>query len=457
MLFRSVGISFLLFVVYLGNAASIAETLHHMRHYGFSGYDSDAISFDWGFIKENRDKYILRLNGIYERNLVSSGVTQITGTASFSQGAKEVLVTPPNSREPMTYRAKHVLIAVGGRPEFPEGEGIREHAISSDGFFELKELPRRAVVVGAGYIAVELAGVLQALGTDVSLVLRKSKALRDFDDMISDTLDKEMQRQGITIYRETSGVQKITAEKNSGLKTVILNNGGVIEGVDCVIMAAGRKPLVESLNLAEAGIRQKDGGYVVTNEYSETNVKGVYAVGDVCGIVELTPTAIAAGRRLADRLFGGLKDAKISYENVPTVVFSHPPIGTIGMTEKQAIEKYGASNVKVYKSTFANLYYGVWQVDADDKPKTAMKLVCVGKNELVVGLHVIGMGADEMLQGFGIALKMGATKADFDSVVAIHPTAAEELVTLFPWGLSPAATGAKTSPLNGAPAPEPEV
>jgi glutathione reductase (NADPH) len=221
----------------IGNAASIAETLHHMRHYGFSGYDSDAISFDWGFIKENRDKYILRLNGIYERNLVSSGVTQMIGTASFTPGGKEVLITPPNNGQPMTYRAKHVLIAVGGRPEFPEGEGIREHAISSDGFFELKELPRRAVVVGAGYIAVELAGVLQALGTDVSLVLRKSKALREFDDLISDTLDKEMQRQGITIYRDTSGVQKITAEKNSGLKTVILHNGGVIEGVDCVIMA----------------------------------------------------------------------------------------------------------------------------------------------------------------------------------------------------------------------------
>jgi glutathione reductase (NADPH) len=281
--------------------------------------------------------------------------------------------------------------------------------------------------------------------------------LREFDDLISDTLDKEMQRQGITIYRETSGVQKITAEKGSGLKTVILHNGGVIEGVDCVIMAAGRKPLVESLNLVEAGIHQRAGGYVSTNEYSETSVNGVYAVGDVCGVIELTPTAIAAGRRLADRLFGGLKDAKVSYDNVPTVVFSHPPIGTIGLTEKQAIDKYGASNVKVYKSTFANLYYGVWQVDADDKPKTAMKLVCAGKNELVVGLHVIGMGADEMLQGFGIALKMGATKADFDSVLAIHPTAAEELVTLFPWGLSPAATGAKLSPLNGAAAPEPDI
>jgi glutathione reductase (NADPH) len=446
----------ILLYLLLGNAASIAETLHHMRHYGFSGYDSDAISFDWGFIKENRDKYILRLNGIYERNLISSGVTQITGTASLGPGGTHVLVQPPQG-PPVSYRAKHVLIAVGGRPDFPPGEGIQQHAISSDGFFELKELPRRAVVVGAGYIAVEIAGVLQALGTDVSLVLRKSKALREFDDMISDTLDKEMTRQGITIYRDTNGVQKITMDASSSLKTVSLHNGAVIDGVDCVIMATGRKPLVDSLNLGGAGIHQREGGYITTNEFSETNVNGVYAVGDVCGIVELTPTAIAAGRRLADRLFGGLKDAKISYENVPTVVFSHPPIGTIGLTEKQAVEKYGASNVKVYKSTFANLYYGVWQVDADDKPKTAMKLVCAGKNELVVGLHVIGMGADEMLQGFGIALKMGATKADFDSVVAIHPTASEEFVTMFPWGMSPPVTGAKTSQLNGALAPEPDI
>lgn len=190
---------------------------------------------------------------------------------------------------------------------------------------------------------------------------------------------------------------------------------------------------------------------------SETNVEYLYALGDVVGEVQLTPTAIAAGRRLADRLFGGIQftGAKVSYDLVPTVVFSHPPIGTIGLTEKQAIDKYGEADVKVYKSKFANLYYGPWQVDLDDKPKTAMKLVCAGTNELVVGLHVIGLGADEMLQGFGIALKMGATKADFDSTMAIHPTAAEEFVTMFPWGLAPMETGAKHSSLNGASPPEP--
>jgi len=441
------------------NAATIAEMLHDMRHYGFSGMDADgAIQFDWGFLKEARDKYVTRLNGIYERNLGNSGVEKFLGLASLA-GPHAVTVSgaESGSGQPQTVTAKHILIAVGGVPVFPEGEGIKEYSISSDGFFELEDLPGRAVVVGAGYIAVELAGVLQALGTDTKLVVRKERALRDFDDFIAETLDEEMQRQGIEVLRNTNGVDKIETDGN-GRKTVYLKNGEKIVDVDTVLVAPGRKPNVGSLNLEEVGVRQSDkGGYIVTNEYSETSVEGVYALGDVVGNVELTPMAIAAGRRLADRLFGGpdFKDVKVSYDLVPTVVFSHPTIGTIGLTEKQAIAKYGEGNVKVYKSKFTNLYYGPWQVDPDDKPKTAMKLVCAGEEELVVGLHVIGLGADEMLQGFGVALKMGATKADFDATVAIHPTAAEEFVTMFPWGLSKQVSGAIQSPINGAAPPEP--
>jgi len=439
------------------NAASIAETLHDMKHYGFSGYDSDAISFNWNFIKENRDKYIVRLNGIYERNMGNSGVDNILGTASLADGGKGVVVKPDDGGDAVTYSAKNILIATGGYPTFPDGEGIRENSISSDGFFELEELPGKAVVVGAGYIAVELAGVLQALGTDTSLVVRKNMALREFDEILSETLDNEMQRQGINIFRDTNGVEKITVEESTGLKTVFLQNGEKIEEVETVLMATGRSPLVAPLNLDGAGVAQKDGGYIIADDYSATNVDGVFALGDVVGNIELTPMAIASGRRLADRLFGGpqFENAKVSYDMVPTVVFSHPPIGTIGLSEAQAVEQYGEDNVKVYRSKFANLYYGPWQVEADDKPKTAMKLICAGEEELVVGLHVIGMGADEMLQGFGIALKMGATKADFDSCVALHPTAAEEFVTMFPWGLSKQETGAKVSPLNGADGPEP--
>ena len=439
------------------NAAAIAETLHDMNHYGYTMANEDSIAFDWNYLKESRDKYIERLNNIYDRNLQNSGVTKLLGIASLGNTTHSVIVTD-SSGEQQHFTAKHILIASGGRPVFPSGDGIEEYAISSDGFFDLEELPRKAVVVGAGYIAVELAGVLQALGTDTKLVVRKESALRNFDEILRTTLDEEMQRQGIEIFRNTNGVEKITSTPD-GIKTVYLKNGEIIEDVDTVIMAPGREPVVESLNLGGVGVQQREGGYIDTNEYSETNVKGVYALGDVCGVVELTPMAIAAGRRLADRLFGPSewKYAKVSYDLVPTVVFSHPPIGTIGLTEDEAIAKYGEDNIKVYKSRFANLYYGPWQVDAEDKPKTSMKLICAGDEELIVGLHVIGIGADEMLQGFGIALKMGATKADFDATVAIHPTAAEEFVTMFPWGLSSQSTGAIQSPLNGAPSPEPRT
>lgn len=441
----------------LGNAASIKETLHDMKHYGYTG--EEHIKFNWGFIKKARDKYIERLNGIYGRNMENSDVTKLLGSASLTEDSGVVKVNPADGGDPVTYRAKHILIASGGYPDFPKGEGIMEHAISSDGFFDLEDLPKRAVVVGAGYIAVELAGVLQSLGTETSLVVRKEKAIRAFDDILSDTLDEEMQRQGIVIHRNTNGVKKITLDEKTGLKTVFLHNGDVIKDVDTVLMAAGRSPTVEPLNLGSAGVEQRKGGYIVTNEYSETTAESVYALGDVVGNIELTPMAIAAGRRLADRLFGGeqFSNAKVSYEGVPTVVFSHPPIGTIGLTEKEAVEKYGKENIKVYRSKFANLFYGPFQVEADDKPKTAMKLVCAGEEELVVGLHVIGMGADEMLQGFGIAMKMGATKADFDATIAIHPTAAEEFVTMFPWGLSKQETGAVNSPLNGGRVAQPRL
>jgi glutathione reductase (NADPH) len=439
------------------NAATIAETLHDMHHYGFT--KTGDIDFNWNFIKTARDKYIVRLNGIYANNLGNSDVASLTGSASFVGGdgnGNTVEVTPSDGGDPITYTADHVLIATGGYPVFPEGDGIKEHSITSDGFFELEELPKKVVVVGAGYIAVELAGVLQALGSDTTLVVRKQKALRGFDEYIADTLDEEMVKQGITIARNTDGVASIVIAED-GTKTVKLNNGEEITGVNTVLMAPGRKPLVEPLNLPGAGVEQMKGGYIQADEYSNTSADGIYALGDVVGNVELTPMAIAAGRRLSDRLFGGpeWKNAKVSYDNVPTVVFSHPPIGTIGITEPEAIAKYGEDNIKVYKSRFANLYYGPWQVEADEKPKTAMKMICAGEEELVVGLHVIGMGADEMMQGFGIAFKMGATKADFDSCIAIHPTASEEFVTMFPWGLSKQETGAKTSPLNGAANPEP--
>lgn len=393
----------------------------------------------------------------------------IQGTASFNaSGNVEV-----DGRE---VRAKNVLIAVGGKPLIPDIPG-KELCIDSDGFFELEYLPKKVAVVGAGYIAVELAGVLNSFGSDTTIFTRRDGVLRSFDvrqmapsiaykparvtstmgltdrlvsfymqELVRSTLHDALKRDGVHL-RPHSDVSRVERAAD-GTKTLVLGDGTSHTGFDEVIYAAGRVPVTSSLNLEAAGVQTDDHGFIQIDEWQQTTSPNVYAVGDACGTVALTPVAIAAGRRLADRLFGGIPDAKISYENVPTVVFSHPPIGTIGLTEKQARDKFGDDQIKVYTSRFVNMYYGIINELVDDalatdgmaafkpKPMTAMKLVCVGKEEKVVGLHVIGMGADEMLQGFGVAVKMGATKADFDNCVAIHPTAAEELVTLAPWGLS---------------------
>lgn len=449
-------------------AAHAYETvLHDMKAYEISithhgdNDDGNGASvkpkFNWAALKEKRDAYIVRLNNIYSNGLQSAGVTVIEGWASFLDS--HTIQVTMNDGFTQTVTAEHILIASGGKPMIVPGEGIVEHTITSDGFFELTEQPGKAVVVGAGYIAVELAGVLNALGTETHLVIRKAKAMRDFDPDLVDFLDNEMVQQGIHIHRNTAGVAQVQLDEDGIQKTVTCVNGNVIEGADIVLMAPGRTPNIDGLGLDKAGVALKEGKpYIQVDEYQNTSVPHIYAVGDVAGLVELTPMAIAAGRRLADRLFGGMEDAKVSYELVPTVVFSHPTIGTIGLTEPQAIEKYGKDNLKIYRSTFVNLYYSMFShLQPENKPKTLVKMICAGTNELVVGLHIIGMAADEMLQGFAVAMKMGATKADFDSTVAIHPTASEEVVTLGTWGTSEPISGGKVSTLMGAPAPEPQL
>jgi glutathione reductase (NADPH) len=434
-------------------AATMSEVLNHdAKMYAF---DSAAnIKIDWMKLKQKRDAYILRLNAMYWSGLKKAGVDVLEGWASFVD--KHTISIQANDGITNQVTAKHILIAVGGKPKLVGGDGVDQHSITSDGFFELEQQPETAVVVGAGYIAVELAGVLNGLGTKTHLVVRKHKALREFDEDISDFVNAEMQRQGIVIHANTNGVAKI--ELVHGKKTVTCANGEVIEGVDVVLMAPGRVPCVEGLGLEKVGVKQDvNNEYIVVDEYQNTSVDNIFALGDVCGTVELTPMAIAAGRRLADRVFGGIANAKTSYEMVPTVVFSHPPIGTCGLTEAQAVAKYGKDNLKIYNSTFVNLYYSMFDVEPSDKPKTKVKIICAGVDEVVVGLHLAGMGADEVLQGFAVAMKMGATKADFDACVAIHPTAGEELVTMDTWGVSPQATGAKHSPLMGAPPAEPRL
>ena len=435
-------------------ASNMRETLlHECPQYGFGSPNAD---FDWATVKKKRDAYILKLNGIYENGLKNAGVAMFEGWGSFVDPHTIAIKMTDGSTKTVT--ADKIVVATGGKPMIPDGEGVAENIITSDGFFELDSLPGKAVVVGAGYIAVELAGVLNGLGTDTHLVVRKQKALREFDPDVSDFLDAEYLRSGIKIHRNTNGVAKI--EVVNGKKKVTMHNGEVIEGADIVLMAPGRVPMVDELNLDKAGVKLMEGKhYIAVDDFQCTNVDNIFALGDVCGKVELTPMAIAAGRRLSDRLFGGpeLANAKAGYDNVPTVVFSHPPIGGCGLTEPHAISKYGEENLKVYKSTFANLFYGLFDVPADEKPKTFMKVICAGEDEQVVGLHVVGMGADEMMQGFGVAMKMGCTKADLDSCVAIHPTASEELVTMGTWGTSPQYSGAAVPPLMGAPIKEPKL
>jgi len=400
------------------NTASISEFLHDAKEYGFSFKD---LSFNWAAIKKARDEYIMRLNKIYESNLDREKVTHIPGKAQFV-GPNRVVV------EGVEYSAKHVLIATGGHPIKPSGFPGAEYGITSDDFFELEELPRKVVVVGAGYIAVELVGILNALGSDATLVLRYDKPLRYFDSMIHDNLTEELANSGVKLEKY-SHVTQMVKESNGLLSVTITDDKGnskVLSDVNVVLFAIGRMPNVRSLNLEAAGVATEGPlHFIKVDEYQNTTAVGTYALGDIVHTPHLTPVAIAAGRRLAHRLFGNEPEAKLDYTNIPTVVFSHPPIGTIGLTEEEAREKYG-DQVKLYISKFNNMYHAV----TTRKTKTAMKLICVLPDEKIVGLHVIGIGADEMLQGFGVAIKMGATKRDFDNCIAIHPTAAEEFVTM---------------------------
>jgi len=312
------------------------------------------------------------------------------------------------------------LIATGGRPTWPKISGT-ELGITSDGFFELDHLPKSTAIVGAGYIAVELAGILRALGSQVTLIVRGDQVLRGFDTMIRDSLTNELTTAGIKIVPNT----QVTKLEKQGDNIRLSTDKEFTEDFSKVIWAIGRTPNTETIGLEKSGVKVNDQGFIIVDEWQTTNVQHIFSVGDVCGKFLLTPVAIAAGRRLSDRIFGGNSHSKLFYDNIPTVVFSHPPIGTVGLTEQEARDKFKDS-VKIYTSNFTNMYHSI----TTRKTKTSMKLIVAGTEEKIVGLHLIGIGADEMLQGFAVAVKMGATKKQFDETVAIHPTAAEEFVTM---------------------------
>ncbi|XP_075254170.1 glutathione reductase-like [Convolutriloba macropyga] len=398
------------------SAASIKEILDHdaKADYGFS---FDSPTFSWPTLKQARDAYIKRLNGIYISGLDKLGITTIRGLAKF-KSATEVEVEGAG-----VYSAERILIACGGRPRMLGIPG-QELAIDSDGFFLLEDLPKTCCVIGAGYIAVEMAGILNSLGCETTLVIRKEKVLRSFDETLSDVLTEKIKSSGIKLV--TNAVpQKLYKSEDGSL--AVETTAGTLDGFEIVLNAIGRIPNTDRLALDKCGVAVDGDNHVIVDEYQNTNIPSIHSIGDCCGKWLLTPVAIAAGRRLSRRLFNKETDLMLQYHNIPTVVFSHPPIGTVGYTEKEATDLYGRENLSIYKTTFTQMYFSM----SERKEKTTMKLICLkSENEKVIGLHMIGLNCDEMLQGFSVAVKMGATKAEFDDTVAIHPTASEELVTL---------------------------
>ena len=394
--------------------AQVAEAMHkYAPDYGF---DIDVKGFNFKKLVESRQKYIGNIHRSYDNNLAKNNVEVIQGYAKFVD-AKTVEV----NGEHIT--ADHILIATGGRPVFPDIKGA-EYGIDSDGFFALEELPERVAIVGAGYIAVEIAGVLRSLGSEVDLYVRQHSPLRSFDHSIVNVLLEEMSNEGIELH--THSTLKEVIKNEDGSLTLNLEDGRS-NTVDCLIWAIGRRPNTDNINLEVTGVETNSIGKIKVDKYQNTNVEGIYSVGDIIeNSIDLTPVAIAAGRRLSERLFNNKPNEHLDYDLVPTVIFTHPPIGTIGMSEMQAIEQYGEDAIKCYNSTFTPMYSAVTQ----HRQKCTMKLVCLGEEEKVIGLHGIGFGVDEMIQGFAVAIKMGATKADFDNTVAIHPTGAEEFVTM---------------------------
>jgi glutathione reductase (NADPH) len=392
--------------------AEIAHALEAATDYGF---DVSVNGFDWGELVRRREAYISGINTWYHSYLADSDIDELQGHARFVD-AHTIEVSGK------TYTADHIAVSTGGRPVIPDVPGA-EFGIDSDGFFALKEQPGRVAVVGAGYIAVEVAGVLNALGTEVSLYLRKQHFLRSFDAMLREGLMEQMLEDGISIFPSTQVGALEKAE--DGTLTLVCSKGSRTEGLDAVIWAIGRAPNTGDLNLDAAGVIRDDQGYVPTDAFQNTNVDGIYALGDITGREQLTPVAIAAARRLADRLFNNQPERRLEYANIPSVIFSHPPIATVGLTETEARDLHGEA-VKIYQTRFTSMQFSF----TERRVQTAMKLVTVGAREKVIGCHILGPGADEMLQGFAVAIRMGATKQDLDDTVAIHPTSSEELVTM---------------------------
>ena len=387
--------------------AHYADHITDARNYGWT---IDA-RHDWGALIDNKNAEMDRLNGIYMRILKNNNVDLHEGRGVLED---EHTVNVDGKR----ITAENILIAVGGWPSTPEISGV-EHVISSNEALELPSLPKRMVVVGGGYIAVEFAGIFASLGVDVTEIVRADTVLRGFDEDIRQALDEEMSKHGINIMSKTV-IQRI--EKKENVYRLHLENNDVIE-TDLVMYATGRRANTENLGLENIGVALKDNGAIIVDQWNRTSVDNIYAVGDVTDRVQLTPVAIQEGAAVSETLFNN-NPITVDYGDVPTAVFSTPPIGTVGLTEQQARQKYG--KVDIYDSKFKPLVHTLSGRDE----RTFMKMIVEPVSDRVVGAHMLGMDAPEIIQGIGIAIKAGATKAQFDSTTGIHPSAAEEFVTM---------------------------
>ncbi|MFF7065809.1 glutathione-disulfide reductase [Pseudomonas sp. NPDC008258] len=390
--------------------AHVADELEQAAGFGWTLEEGH---FDWGTLIANKNREIERLNGIYRNLLVNSGVTLLQGHARMT-GANEVEV------EGQRYTAEHILIATGGWPQVPDIPG-KDLAITSNEAFYLKDLPRRVLVVGGGYIAVEFAGIFQGLGADTTLLYRGDLFLRGFDGSVRTHLKEELEKRGLDL-QFNADIQRIDKLEDGSLKATLKDGRELV--ADCVFYATGRRPMLDNLGLENTGIELDPRGYIRVDEQYQTTAPSILAIGDVIGRVQLTPVALAEGMAVARRLFKPEQYRPVDYQNIPTAVFSQPPIGTVGLTEEQALQ--AGHKVQVFESRFRAMKLTL----TDIQEKTLMKLVVDAETDKVLGCHMVGPDAGEIIQGLGVALKAGATKQQFDETIGVHPTAAEEFVTM---------------------------
>jgi len=395
-------------------AADLAERISLARTMGFDVPQRPALS--WPELIVHRQGYIANIHASYRKRLNESGVVRVP------RRGRLVDAHSVECSDGVRISASHILIATGAHPLRPDIPGAELGCVSDD-FFNLCAAPAEVAIVGGGYIAVELAGLLQALGSRVTLLVRGGRLLDRFDGELAAQLAENLRHQGVRVHFDYR-LRELQRDAD-GQRVRVLGHDGPLDSVfDNVFFAIGRRGNSSDLGLETVGVQVGGKGEVVVDDWQDTNVPGVHAVGDIAGKVGLTPVAIAAARRLVDRLFGGQAEAKMDYADVPSVVFSHPPLGMVGMGEEDARAQY--DDVRVYRSNFRPML----QALADGTQRSVFKLVCAGPDERVVGVHLLGEGADEILQGFAVAVKMGATKAQFDATVAIHPTSAEEIVLM---------------------------